>query len=196
MRRDSAPLAFALRYQLAPAYALVALYAGRLEWKTCWLPLVLGAALPILAAGLLDWITWGRPFQSMWLNYYNDIVVGVTAAQGVEPWYWYIGVEVLSWSGALVPILIFFWLGARRAPFLALLGVIIFVFFTLIGHKIYRYVYPALPFVIVLVGLGTAEAVQRLGKWVPRHAAAFVALSMIGWPLTSAALAVDDNFQT
>jgi hypothetical protein len=189
-------LAFALRYQLAPIYALVALYACQHEVKRCWLPLVLGAAGPVLAAGLLDWISWGHPFQSMWMNYYNDIVVGVTAAQGVEPWYWYIGVEVLSWSGALVPILIFFWLGARRAPFLALLALVVFVFFTLIGHKIYRYVYPALPFVVVLVGLGTSEAVRRLGKLMPRHATAFVAAAMIGWPLTSAALAVDDNFQT
>ncbi len=189
-------LGFAVRYPMGPIFAVVALFACRGDIKGRWLPLVLGAAGPVIFAGLLDAVTWTYPFQSIWKNYWNDMVLGVTAEQGLEPWYWYIGVEVLNWSGALVPLLVLGWLGARRMPCVGFLVLFILVFFTLISHKTYRFIYPALPFFIILVGLGTSEVVARLGRAYPRWAEALVGLAVIGWPLTSAALFIDDHFQT
>jgi GPI mannosyltransferase 3 len=63
-------IAFCLRFQLAPALLLTALWASRSNVRTGWLPLILGSALPLIALGVSDYVSWGSPFQSVWKNLY------------------------------------------------------------------------------------------------------------------------------
>jgi hypothetical protein len=78
-------MAFTLRLQLAPAIAIAGIVlCGRAPLR--WLVALPAGALPVLAVGLLDWVTWGEPFRSFWLNIYLNVFRGVAAHEfGREP---------------------------------------------------------------------------------------------------------------
>jgi GPI mannosyltransferase 3 len=182
-------IAFAIRWQLGPAYLLVALYVCRGFIRARWLPLVAGGTAPVLAGGLLDAVTWDYPFQSI-----LGSVPLYSAPPHPDPWYYYLGVLTLNESGALIPLLLFAFLGARRLPFLAILVVAIIVFYSSVGMKIYRYIYPMLPFLLILVGIGTSEAVLWVRRSFCKRSLLLTTIAVAGWALTSAVLAVGDHF--
>ena len=61
-------LVLCVRFQLAPALLLVAVWAAGKDFRSGWLPLIIGALGPLIALGACDYLTWGSPFQSIWLN--------------------------------------------------------------------------------------------------------------------------------
>jgi GPI mannosyltransferase 3 len=187
-------LAFAVRFEIAPVLALFAVLVCRLGIKSRWLPLIGGGAVPLLGAGLLDAVTWGVPFQSIIVQLQNAPFVAF-APHLSSPWYYYFGVLTLNWSGAIGVLLITAALGARRLPVLAIVAAFMIGFYSLIGMKLYRYVYPALPFIIILAGMGTSEIVVWLAKSFPRRAPVFTGVAIAGWVVTSAALMIDDHMQ-
>ncbi len=146
-------LAFVLRFQIAPVLALFALLIARARWKDRWLPLVAGGVGPLLCSGLLDAFTWSYPFQSMIVPLSKAAGVAYAASEA-EPFYWYAAVLALNWSGAIVLVIAMAWLGARRMPILAVIAVFTLAFYSLLGIKVYRYIYPALPLLIILRRLG------------------------------------------
>lgn len=154
-------LAFDLRFQLAPALGLVALWAARAEGRR-WLPLVAGAAIPVAALGLIDLLTWGSPFQSIWKNVQVNFLEGRANDYGVQPAAWYIAELVRRYGAAMLPLAFLFWMGARRAPLLALVSAVVVGFHSLITHKEISFIYAALPTAMVVVGLGCARAVEAL----------------------------------
>ena len=154
-------LAFDLRLQLAPALVLIAAWVGRLEIRR-WLPLALGAALPLAALGVSDAVAWGSPFQSVWKNIAVNFVENKSELYGVWPVYWYLAQYAHRYGAAAAPLAVFFCLGARRAPLLAAVPVVVVASHSLIAHKELSFVYAALPTAIVTVGLGTAWFVQRM----------------------------------
>ncbi len=155
-------LAFDLRFQLAPALALVALWAAWADWRRGWLPLALGAAVPLLVLGTVDWLTWGSPFQSIWKNVLVNLLQRKADVYGVEPIYWYLFGIGRANGAATLALFVFFCLGARQAPLLAATSIVVIAFHSLIAHKEISFVYAALPTAIVTAGLGTAWFVQRL----------------------------------
>jgi hypothetical protein len=86
-------------------------------------------------------------------------------------------------------------IGARRMPLLAVLSVAIFIIYSIEPIKTYRYFYPALPFIVVLAGLGTSEVLIRLNGIFPDKKRMMAAAAIAVWPITSAALAMSDHFQ-
>ena len=68
-------LCFCLRFHLLPAMALVAWWRCRGD-AAAWRALLAGVAGPLLCAGLLDWVTLGTPFQSVWKNFAVNVVEG------------------------------------------------------------------------------------------------------------------------
>jgi len=155
--------AVALRIHLAPAVAFVAVYTCRREWHAKWIPMVLGVACPLLAGGLLDALTWSYPFQSTVLNVWINVVQGKAANWGVPPWYFYV-----EWLiKRLGPLLILAVLGVRRSPLLAWLVLIIVLSHSVIAHKEYRFVYPVIPLIIALAGLGIYDLLQLVRKRYP-----------------------------
>ena len=137
-----------------------------------------GAALATaLAGGLLDWVTWGRPFHSL-LTYidFNLLRAGASTF-GVEPFSYY-GKSLWDSTGpALVLLGPLALLGARRAPALALSVFGYLLVHSLIPHKELRFLVPALPLGCVLVGLGADQlqrrtANTRLWWWLGLSAAA------------------------
>jgi hypothetical protein len=152
-------LACCLRYQYGPALAAAVLLQHRLAWPR-WRWLLLGAAAVVLpVGGVLDAVTWGSPFQSVWLNAMRNSVQGVSAGIGIDPAAFYLAyLSVALWPAPLLVSLA--GLGARRAPALALAAVAALVMHMLIPHKEVRFIYLALAISPILIGLGIADALR------------------------------------
>ena len=186
--------AFVFRFHLAPAIALAALWHCRAEMRNLWLPLLAGAAIPLAILGLTDWMTWSIPFGSIIRNFTANILEGRSQFYGVSPTYWYLQQLVHYWGVAAVAIVALAVWGARRDPLPVLAAAVIVLAHSVIAHKEYRFIYPALPLLLFSAALGSAECCrwiasvrQRLDR---RHSLA--ALAIFAWLLASLALATSD----
>lgn len=183
-------LAIALRIHLLPAVVFATVYICRKDWRG-WLSMVAGILGPILAFGVVDAFTWSYPFQSFWQNVWINVVEGKSEQYGVSPWYAYLSFLIKSWSLALVPITLLAIVGSRRSPILAWLVIVIVLSHSILAHKEYRFIYPAVVMMIILAGLGTAELVTRWRlRWSsPRGIVMAVLLCLGLWVSTSTVLA-------
>src|SRR5262249_32275627 len=108
--------------------------------------------------GLVDWFTWGAPFQSFYMNFYVNIVKGKAAWFGVTPWYEYFASlgQVWLWSG--IPLLLLAADSFRRWPLLPLTGAVILLEHSAIGPRQSRSSLPLL----VIVAMPAGSALPRL----------------------------------
>lgn len=155
-------LAFDFRFQLAPALAVVAIGTARRNLRGGWLPLLAAAAVPVLMLGLLDWVTWGSPFQSIWKNIAINFFDNRAEIYGVEPFYWYAADLIGRYGTVSILLALCFGLGVRAAPLLAATAVAVVAFHSLIAHKEISFIYAALPCGLVVAGLGAARLWARL----------------------------------
>jgi hypothetical protein len=155
-------LAVALRIHLAPAALVVAAIAARQE-GAAWKALGLGAGPVAVAAGFLDLVTWGAPFHSYVTAVRVNLLEGKSQMYGTAPWYAYAGMLWSAWSWSLPAIAALALAGARRAPGAAMCALAVLVSHSLIAHKEYRFIYPAVALCIVLAAVGTGEAVAWIG---------------------------------
>lgn len=187
-------IAVGLRVQLAPAVLVALIFiCHRLPRRQC-ASLLLSAALTILAFGLLDAVTWSRPFVSYYRLAQVNVLAGKAARYGVASWDWYFGQLVLR-VGWLLP---FSLLGARRSSMLAAVAATVLATHSAIAHKEYRFVYPAVVVLVLLAALGIAEAVawwqrrrQRAGLAVAIAAIAVMVVSVHTWNTTYVASKYD-----
>jgi len=93
-------LAASLRYQYAPVLALVALWQHARDRRGLAIVAASGSAVVVLALGVLDTLTWGVPFQSVWLNFWRNTTQGVSGAMGTEPWFFYPAYWLVAWGAA------------------------------------------------------------------------------------------------
>ncbi|MDE1905723.1 MAG: mannosyltransferase [Rhodospirillales bacterium] len=151
-------LSFVLREQLAPAIAIIGIYLCGRNIRF-WLVGVGIACVPLLLAGGLDWLTWGQPFRSFWLNIYLNAVVGISSSSfGGSPPGFYPLMLLADWLWSIAPLLLFASRGARALPFVALAALSILAEHSLIPHKEFRFIFPAIALTIPLVGVGVAAS--------------------------------------
>ena len=153
---DLLGLVFLLRIQLAPALVVVALWTN---WRAVGErgPAMLAGAVAVLAAaGILDILTLGYPLASVWRNFLYNVYYGASSTFGVESWHFYLRGELGVW-GAVAALLLLAALGARRMPLPFAAGVTILAVHSSIAHKEYRFIYPAVLLLMVLVGIGLAH---------------------------------------
>lgn len=165
-------LTFDLRFHLGPALVVAAFGICGIRqafWR--WMALLAGACIPVLVLGVLDWVTLGTPFQSILLNVWVNLGLGVSAAAGTEPFYtlWILPLAIWGVAGFVVVIGTAL-IGARRLPLLIYVALTILAVHSLIPHKEYRFTYPALPLLFILAGLGTCDIARWLGRRLPRLA--------------------------
>jgi GPI mannosyltransferase 3 len=171
-------LATVLRYQnLAFLAPLVLIVAIRLRWRfALWV--VSAMTVVVLAGGLLDWATWGKPFQSLVVYIRFNLLEGGANQWGVSKrsFYW----ETLrATSGpALFVVLVGFVVGLRRTWQIALPVLVFIVAHSAIAHKELRFIYPVLPLLLLCsaVGLGLLLAKLPLTRRWSRLATAAFAL--------------------
>jgi GPI mannosyltransferase 3 len=195
-------LAFALRFHLAPGIALAALWAAAPEPRRRLWPMALGVALTLVLVGLLDTLTLGYPFASIIRNTVYNLFYGVSDFFGTSPWYFYGELMLALWGSGLLALLVFAALGARRAPMLIAVAAVILATHMLIGHKEYRFIYPAILLITIVAGIGLAqcaawieEQLVKRGRpqdWAQRAGA----LAVAGyWLMLSANLAMSPTFR-
>jgi GPI mannosyltransferase 3 len=197
-------LAALLRIQLVPAAAFLALWpwAGMAPIKRRLPPLVLGGAAALLLYGALDAATWGYPFESLWRDIYINLWLGVSHHWGSQPWSWYIGTLFSYWNGLAVLLMVLARIGALDFPQPALGALVVFIVHSAVGHKEWRFIYPAVLLAIVSVGLGLARLTEWLADGLALHSyARGDALRLAGVPvlavavLGSAGLAASPNYR-
>ena len=189
-------LAIAIRPHLFPAALIVPLFANRKMWTQ----ILLGGAMVGVLAGLVDWAFWGTPFHSYLIYYQVNISNGVADSFGVFPWYSYFEWLVENWSWRLPIIALLTLVGARVKPQLLLAAAAIVLSHSLIGHKEFRFIYPALVMNCVCATIGLAEVTSWVGSRLTGHARsrharfAVFALAIAGWTSISIAGALDRHF--
>lgn len=190
-------IAAILRLQLAPALLVAAIFACGLSPRA-WLALVMGGAPVLLASGLLDWLTLGTPFQSIWLNVWLNIVKGTSNDFGVQPPGFYLFAMLGYWRFAAAAILLGLLSGGRRFPALAAVAVTILLTQSLIAHKEWRFIFPALPPVITLCGVAALELAgdlrRALGKRTPSRAV-LAATVLAAWAGLSLATGMSQGYR-
>lgn len=173
-------VAVGLRVQLAPAVLVALVFICYRLPRRQRTPLLLGGALTFLAFGLLDAVTWSHPFVSYYGLAQVNLVAGKAAHYGVAPWDWYLG-QLLPRVGWLLPFSV---LGTRRSPMLAAVAGAVLATHSVIAHKEYRYVYPAVVLIVFLGALGVAEAVAWCQRRSQRAGVA-IAIAVISVALVS-----------
>jgi hypothetical protein len=176
--------AVCLRYQYSLALALAALWQYRTQPRH-WQWLFLGATSVLLPfSGILDAITWGGAFQSIWLNFVRNSLQGIASAIGTQAPGYYLDYLAV----ALLPLPLFLGLalvGATRCPSLAVAALATLVMHSLVPHKEVRFIYLTLAATPVLIGLG---ATHILGLLAVRRGPGAIAIGVPVFLAASAAL--------
>jgi hypothetical protein len=161
-----------LRIQTAVAIACFVLWPTALPMRKR-VALLDGFVVALLLSGLLDSLTWDYPFEPVWKSFAENLLKGVAAANGEQPWYQYVAWMIQYWGGAgAVLVAALAVIGAMRMPQLATAGLLIIVSHSVIGHKEYRFIYPALLLINASAGLGFSQTMT----WIMRGVAGSPAL--------------------
>jgi phosphatidylinositol glycan class B len=172
-------LAFCLRFHTAPALLVIAAWYSRVEWRERWLPLILGAlAIVVPVLGLLDFVTLGSPFQSVWLNIEMNVFEKLSDKFGLSPFYAYFTAFAWPYNVAALPLLFLVAVGAFRAPLLALTALTILVSHSFIGHKEFRFICFTLMAVPILAGIGLATCADFIKADLGEVSAAIGAVAL------------------
>lgn len=189
-------LTFVLRIQLGPALLVAAIFACGRNLRS-WSALISGGTAILLAAGLLDWITLGMPFRSIWLNLWLNIAKGVSSDYGTAPAVYFLIAPILFWG--IVPaiaVAVQLVIGSRRFPALFAVALTIFLTQSLIAHKEWRFIFPALPPLITLCGIAVIQEMHDLrGKWSSAPSPKILAgLALAIWTCLSFAAALAPSY--
>lgn len=152
-----------LRLQVAPGAFFVAAMTCRHRFSAGWLPFCLGAIGPLVFFGAADWIAWGSPFHSYLAGFTVNLLNGKASSFGTSPLDDYLLMLPGNWgvAGTLLIACFLPWSLRRYRLFVATAFVIIAVH-SLIPHKEYRFVIPAITCLVAGIGLGAADLVDRL----------------------------------
>lgn len=104
--------------------------------------------------GLVDWVTWGVPFHSVWEYGRVTFVEGVASGFGETPAWYYLRFLFHSIGPVVVVLAVLLAVGAWRAPGLFVCGALFVALHSVEGHKEARFVLPALPALFAVAGVG------------------------------------------
>jgi len=187
----AALIGIAVLFRLQNAIFAVGLLAVLL-WRRDRRSLVDTTAVLVGAAaiyGLIDWVTWGKPFDSArqyiavnlatpdLIANFGDVAVRTQLDQYFPPIGYYAQYLMTSMGLPLLVALVLGLFAWRRASDLWLIGLAFFVVHSLIPHKELRYVVPVLPLLGAVAAIGIDEAARMIRRqsWVaPVLAAALV----------------------
>jgi hypothetical protein len=132
-----------------------------------------------LAYGLLDLVTWGRPFHSA-VEYLRFNLGGGASQWGVASVWYY---AATLWRSSPLPCLclvLLVPLSARRAPEMLFAALAFAVAHSLVPHKELRFLLPALPLFCALAAVGLEEAARTRALRLALPAAVLVCAAIDG----------------
>ncbi|WP_130732654.1 hypothetical protein [Komagataeibacter xylinus] len=156
---------FDLRFQLVPACGLAILWIGywikNWTYRFCFL---ISFLIPVFFLGILDKITLGGYFISVYNNFYLNAYKGVADSYGVEHVYYYISFFIKDWKISTPIVFYFFFRGFRQYALPATLAVFIIFFHSAINHKEVSFIYAALPLIILVSSLSFSSMIENCSK--------------------------------
>jgi hypothetical protein len=191
-----------LRFQFGPTAVLVLGLLVWPAWRTRLVPAVLGGIIPLLIGTIADWISLGRPLQSIWLNFLVNWSYEASAVFGTAPWYAYFGKLAVMWGGAIPFVAGAALLGVARGRLIAIAAISLLLTLVIVPHKEYRFLYPMIPLVLALAGIGTARIIQIMqrlwagGKEVNRILATntMIGVGLLTWLISAGGLYLSQEF--
>jgi len=135
--------------------------------------------LAALGLGLLDWVTWGSPFQSALVNLRFNVVEGGGRLWGTSEASYYLRVLWRSMPGVTAVLVVGGALAVRRAPGLCALVLAFLALHSLVPHKELRFILPVLPACAALAGVGLDSASRFLAARRPGLASWVVAPALL-----------------
>jgi hypothetical protein len=168
-----------MRVQLAPVFAVLGLVILVVNgWRRA-MTIALGAVVGIAFSGFVDYLTLAYPFASI-IGYFKvNLIERVSEKFGRMPWHFMLLNFVRVWSGALV---LFVWFGieglrkSRPMLLLVAMAAAVVLAHSAVSHKEYRFVYPALPMLMIPIAAGMDRVIARLYP----SSAATLALTLAG----------------
>ncbi len=161
---------FAVRFQSAVLIAAMVMLAFLEDLRSgeSWLRrpssrLATGLAASMLCLGLVDKLIWDGWFHTPIGYFTANVLEGLAATEGVQPWYRYFQWGLSDLLEASPILLVFLLLGIRRGPQLALAAAVFLAAHSLVPHKQPRFVWPILPLALMLMALGFEQVYQWLG---------------------------------
>ena len=180
------------RVQLAPALAAAFLWTNWRADRARLTAISAGLGAVLAAAGVLDTLTLGSPFASLWRYILYNSGYGVSATFGVEAWPYYLRGELGVWGGAGATMALLAAVGAWRLPLPAIVAAVIVATHSGIAHKEYRFIYPAVVLVSVLAVAGLAQMAGWGREWLTGRgmrsstaAGVSAALAAVWWGIAS-----------
>jgi GPI mannosyltransferase 3 len=189
-------LCLTLRVHLLFGLFVIALWVGRLQLRTRWWPIVLGAVIPVAVFGVADWVEWGGFFHSYVEAVRANLVQGVASDWGTEPPDWYAQRLFEEWRYALPLIAGFVVVRARASAMWILAALAIIAVHSAIPHKEYRFVFPASASLVVVAAFGSADVLEWARRLVrPLVFQCLVFAAVFLWLEMSAVLAFSAPFK-
>jgi phosphatidylinositol glycan class B len=163
-------LAVCFRVQMGPALLVFAVLRCRTEWRRCWFPLLAGgSAVVVLDLGLLDLLTWGSPFHSVWQYLLRGLFekFGGGYSTGGGGLYTYARLILAAWTPRALPFVFILIVGAFRMPLLAVVLVALVGTHAVFANVEYRYLCCVLLACPILMGMGATyfcTVVRRISQ--------------------------------
>jgi phosphatidylinositol glycan class B len=170
-------LAALLRYQVAILLPPIVLVVAARHAVRSGLWLAAGAIGMLAAGGVLDWVTWGHPFQSLVEYLRFNLVNGGASQWGVAKRGFFLRTMLDSNGSAVLVLLVGFFAGLRRTWPVAMLVIVFFVVHSSIAHKELRFLYPVQPELLLCAAVGLAALVDRIPHPPARRRAIAAALA-------------------
>jgi hypothetical protein len=139
-----------------------------------------------VAGGLLDWATWGYPFQAFWVYVKFNLIDGKASGFGTAPFDFFAVCLARTLGPALGIVLLGLAASWRRARGLVSLVLVYFLAHSLVPHKELRFLLPIVPLALALAGAGFTTLWEGWGAGprFPVAVASCCAIAMAGQAAT------------
>lgn len=171
-------LSVLLRYQnailLPPIVLIVAARRGlrRASWLAGSMTVIL------LLGGLLDWVTWERPFQSLVVYLRFNLVESGANQWGIAKRGFYLWTMLGCNGPAVLVLALGFLAGLRRTWPIATLVLLYGLVLSAVAHKELRFLVPVLPLFLVCAAVGLGRLLSKLPYPAARRRTAAWALGL------------------
>ena len=159
-------LLVAVRFQYAPAAALIMLLAFVRGGNKAKLNMFLAAAGTGVVIGLLEVITWGAPFYSYYFNMQMNLIVGAGREGESEAWVMPFWLGLASCGLAATAVFSVFG-HSRRRMFIAGIALLILLPHMLQHHREYRFIFAVIP-LWLLLSADLVSLWRTRSPWHPR----------------------------
>ncbi|MHA1212327.1 MAG: phospholipid carrier-dependent glycosyltransferase [Candidatus Heimdallarchaeota archaeon] len=119
--------------------------------------LIIGLGFMVIIQGIIDVFTWGTFLHSAWGYLDYNILSGQSAGHGVSPFLSYLPLMFDAYGEFFLLFLLFIALGVNNKKInlmVFFLAIFLIGVFSFIGHKEYRFILPAMPFLVLFAAKG------------------------------------------